>query len=500
MRLRRLAVPAAAIGLAFAGLTAAPAQADPAPGTPLIGLVVAEQVTVIDGKTKTVRAEVVNAGRTMARGVVLTFGSAQHPVDADVELTLPGSCVQNSCAIGDLAPKARRTVSFTVKMTGDDLTSTFDVAVGGAAGALGFESPVTLVRAKGGVDLEVDPISDLKLSRGQTGDVPVVVRNTGTEDVTGLAVLMISESGLQPLTRYRNCEVDPDPELGGVVCLFEQTFAAGTTFTLPESTPLQVKLAADAGGPYTYTAAVIAVGVTDEDVSITKKSGPTLRLQATEDDEDEGEDETDDINVDDNVAAFGVPVGKSAADSAAIGATFEGSVGESKTVRVGVRNLGPTGVIPWDMDWFPTVRVTVPTGIELTGVDESCVPGADADADADDFDFFDAGTVSGRDYTCFVMDRLGKNGTELFSFTGEITDGKHSAGSVVVDGGVQDGAPANDKAAFGVEVSGSAGGGGGLPVTGTPTGLVALAGGVLLIAGAGAIIVVRRRRIVTVVE
>ncbi|MET0426561.1 MAG: hypothetical protein ABW046_22025 [Actinoplanes sp.] len=493
MRLRRLAVPAVALGLAFAGLTAAPAQADPAPGTPLIGVLVPEQVTVIDGKTKTVRAEVVNAGRTMARGVVLTFGSAQHPVDADVELTLPGSCVQGSCALGDLAPKARRTISFTVKMTGDDLTSTFDVAVGGAAGALGYESPVTLVRAKGGVDLEVDPISDLKLSRGQTGDVPVVVRNTGTEDVTGLGVIMIGESGLQPLTRYRNCEVDPDPELGGVICLFDQTFAAGTTFTLPESTPLQVKLAADAGGPYTYGAAVIAVGLTDDDFSFSTKSGPTLKLEETED-----EDAPDDINVDDNVASFGVPVGKSAADSAAIGATFEGSVGDEKTVRVGVRNLGPTGVIPWDLEWFPTVQVTVPTGIELTGVDESCVPGLDASAD--DFDFFDAGTVSGRDYTCFVMDRLGKNGTALFSFTGEITDGEHSAGEVVVDGGVQDGKPANDKAAFGVEAKGSGGAGGGLPVTGTPVGLVALAGGALLIAGATAIIVVRRRRIVTVVE
>jgi LPXTG-motif cell wall-anchored protein len=484
MRLRSIALPAVATALALAGLTA-PAHAEPSPAEPMVGVLVPEQVTVVEGKSKTIRAQVLNAGETAAKGVVLKFAG----VDPSLGLTLPAGCDADGCAVGDLAPGARKTVSFTVAPTGTDLTSTFELSVAG------FAQEVTVIRAKGGVDLELEPIADLKLGRGQSANLPIVVRNTGSETVDSIGVVLLAESGLEALTNYRNCIVEDETEiLGGVICLFEQEFPAGATFTVPEATPLRIRVAADAGGPYTYGGAVVAVGVNDEAAAaLAKKSGPTLRLQSVKSAGDVTDGEApDDINVEDNLAAFGVTVPKSSADVAAVGASFTGAIGDTKTVQVGVRNLGPTGLVPGSVDWIPTVRVTTPTGIDLTEVDEACAPGTGLD----DFDFRDAGTVDGRDYICLLLGRLGKGDAELFAFTGTIADAAHTAGSVVVDGGSQDTAKANDKAAIQVRLT-AGGGGGGLPTTGAPAGWVALGGVLLLLAGFAIFVVARRRRIVT---
>jgi hypothetical protein len=494
MRLQRLLLPAAATGLALSGAFAATAaHADPVPATPLISVVVPEQVTVIEGHTKTVHAQVANAGSVAAKGVYLTFGSTAHPVDPSVGLGLPAGCDAHGCLVGDLGPGDQRTYSFTLTPTADGtkVGSTFDLSIGAEGGVSGFDSEVTVVRAKSGVDLEVDPIDDMKLDRGQSADVPLLVRNTGSEDVDTFGVLLFAESGLEVLTQYRNCEVDEDI-VNGVVCVFDQKFPAGATFTLPAATPLRIKVAADAGGPYKYSAVLAAFGL-DDTIAITKSSGPTLKLQAAPAATD---DDPNDINLDDNLAVFGVSVTKSAADSAAVGGTFAGAVGDTRTVKVGVRDLGPTGVIPSGLNWIQTVRVTVPTGLKLTRVDENCMPAGEAD----DLDFEHVGEVKGRDYLCYLSDRLATGAQQLYTFTGEITDGAHTGGQVVVDGGIQDTVKADDTAAIDVQVTASSGAGGGeLPITGAPAGLVALGGALLLGGGITAFVVARRRRIVTAV-
>lgn len=489
MRLRSIALPAAAAALALAGLVP-PAQAAPTAAEPMVGVLLPEQITVIEGKTKTVRAEVVNAGDATAKGVVVKFAG----VDPALRLTLPAGCDASSCVVGDLAPEARRILTFTVAPTGAELTSTFEVSVGE------FATEVTVVRAKAGVDLELAPIDDMKLGRGQSADVPVLVRNAGSEAVDAIGVLMIVETGLEALTRYRNCET-VDEEINGVVCLFEQNFPAGAAFTVPDTTPLRVKVAADAGGPYAYSAAVVAVGVNETDTAaLAGKTGPVLRLQTLPSAADVTDGEApEDINDEDNVAAFGVTVPKSAADSVAVGGSFAGAVGDTKTVQVGVRNLGPTAVIPGSPTWFPTVRVTVPTGVDLTRVDETCAAGTDLDG----VDFADFGRVDGRDYICIVVDRLGKGDQALFAFTGKIADGPYTAGSVVADGGRQDTRATNDKAALTVQVTGAGagtdtggqGGGGGLAVTGAPAGWIALGGALLLVVGGVLLAVTRRQRV-----
>ncbi|XVU25712.1 LPXTG cell wall anchor domain-containing protein [Actinoplanes sp. CA-054009] len=496
MRLRSLAVPAALAVAALGGL-AAPAQAAPSDDVPFVDFYLPEQVSVIQGKTKTIKAELFNAGTADAKGVVMSFTG----VDPSLGLTLPAGCEATSCKI-DLKAGKRANLAITLKPTGDKLVSHFTATVDG------FSSDVTVVRSTGGVDLEVDPIDDLKLNRGQSTDVPIVVRNTGSETVDSIGLAVVAEDGLETLTKYRNCLTEVEGEkIPGVLCFFQQEFAPDTTFTVPAATPVKIKLRADAGGPYTYSAAVSAVGVKESVAdALAAKTGPVLKLEAQRKAAVEIPDDSqvpDDLNEDDNVAYFGVEVGKSAADSAAVGGAFSGAIGDETTVEVGVRNLGPTSVVPSTFDWFQTVQVTVPTGLKLTEVDDACFPGRGVPADFDGID--KDSNINGRVYTCLPGDALRKGGESLFTFTGTITEEKVTAGSVTVDGGPQDGNAKNNKAALTLKLTGGGQGGGdnedepGLPVTGAPTGWVALGGALLLLAGGAAAYLFRRRRIITTI-
>ncbi|MBM2617960.1 LPXTG cell wall anchor domain-containing protein [Actinoplanes sp. LDG1-06] len=484
--MRRLALPAAVAALVLGGL-AAPAQAAPEPDEALVGVVLPEQVAVIAGQTKTVRAEVFNAGRTTARNVRVDFGG----VDPALALTLPAGCDATSCPVGDLAPASSKVLTLKIGVTGDKLASTFTVTTGA------FETEVTVVRSAGGVDLEIEPIPGLKLGRGQSATLPITVHNTGTEPVDSVGLVVLGEAGLTALGAYRNClsldDIEEDLDSGaGVICKFDEEFAPGSTFTVPGSDPLKIKVDRDAGGPYTYSAAVMAVGVNDADAALLarKKTGKVLTLNAlrTTSDITDG-DAPEDINEDDNVALFGVAVGKSVADLAAVGATAEG---DRVTLNVGLRNNGPTTLIPGndDFTWFPSVQVTLPAALELTDVDINCLPGADAT----EWDFEGAGTVDGLVYTCFPEMGAAVGETVEFEFGGTATG--RGEGSVVVDGGVQDTNATNNRAAI-IVTSDGGGQGGGLPVTGAPVGWVTLGGALLLIAGAVAAFVFRRRRVVT---
>jgi LPXTG-motif cell wall-anchored protein len=201
---------------------------------------------------------------------------------------------------------------------------------------------------------------------------------------------------------------------------------------------------------------------------------------------DDYTDAPDDINEDDNIAAFGIEVGKSDADLAAIGGTFKGAVGDSATVSVGVRNLGPTATVPPSLDGVPTVVVDLPIGLKITSGSEDCfpVPARDPSSPA-------------TEYICLLPNRLAPGKSALFSFTATILDSPdHSAGAVTVDGAIQDKNPANDKAVLDIELtSGGEGGGGTLPITGAPAGWVAAGGALLLIIGGFFFMAARRRRI-----
>ncbi|MFC7529428.1 hypothetical protein [Actinoplanes sp. GCM10030250] len=510
MRLRvlfhRLALPAVAAGLALTGL-ALPAYADEKADekadakskfdVPMVGIYGPETVTVISGQSKTVKIELINVGGAAAKGVVLEFGDAEHPVTADLGLTPPSGCTSTSCDVGDIKAGESRIVRFTLKPTTTAKVLPLTTVIGGLDS---FGTSMAVVRTdKGGADLEMGDVEDLKLGRGGAADVPVVVSNTGNREVEAVALLVLPVlGGVDPVLDYRNCEVDD--EFGGIVCVFNEPLAAGGTFRLPEATPLQIRVKADAPGPYEYPIMVAAVGLTEKYVfDFTARNagakGEVLKLEALARASADEPKPVEDLNEDDNFTDFAVSVPKSSADTAAVGGVFKGAVGDETTAAVGVRNFGPTALIPPTVENLPYLRVRVPGGIDLTEIDGRCIAGTSPD-DVEE-EFFES--LGGRDYVCLFFDGLPSGEKSVFSFTGEILEGEHGAGKVTVHGGVQDGKAGNNTAAFTVELA-AGGSGGGLPVTGAPAGLVAGAGAVLLVAGVLAYRMARRRRIVTVVE
>ncbi|GAA4944134.1 hypothetical protein [Actinoplanes utahensis] len=507
MRLRalfsRLALTTAASGLAVTGL-ALPAQADPKVDVPYVGIFGPEAVTVINGQSKTVKFELYNLSSVAAKDVVLDFGSKTAPISPELGFIAPSGCTDDVCRIGDLKAGERRTLTFTVKpaaATSAAPAETIALSVT-AGGKLSDETVIGVVRTdKGGVDLEMADIADLRLSGGASADVPVVVRNSGDQDVKALGLVVLANA-ITPLLDYTNCERIDEEGVGAVVCVFNDTLPAGGTFTLPAATPLRVKAPAGVAGPFDYQVYVGAVGLTDKFVydfakRTTGATGKVLELEAVASVSAAEPDAVEDLNEDDNYTDFAVRVPKTSADSSAVGDAFTGAVGEDDTVQVGLRNLGPSAVIPASPAWIQAAHIRLPTGIQLTRVDERCAPGTSID-DVDET-VTDLSEVT--DLVCVIMESVPAGDRYLFELSGEILDvAEHKAGAVTVDGGVQDAKSGNDKAALTVAVTSTGGEGGSLPITGAPAGLIAAGGAVLLAAGVIALRTARRRRIVTVVE
>jgi LPXTG-motif cell wall-anchored protein len=217
---------------------------------------------------------------------------------------------------------------------------------------------------------------------------------------------------------------------------------------------------------------------------------PAMRTMALDYDPSE-------LNGWDNTAAIRVNVAHNPADSVAIGDNFEGKVGHTRTIKVGIRNDGPAISRMPGEKWKPSAKVRIPSGLKLTKVDKNCVPNGDGDPSWDQ-----PGRVSGHDYLCVIPDfGLSVGQQQLFSFTAKIQDGKNEdEGSITVDGGVQDLKKANNVAKIEVKLpaaggtGGTGGTGGGLPVTGTPTAQVAVAGLLLMLTGVSALVLTRRRQ------
>lgn len=506
MRLRalihRLTLSAAAAGLALTGL-ATPAHAAPELDFAYVGILSPETVTVINGQTKTVKFDLFNLSEVPAENVTLVFGSAARPIPTDLGFTAPNECAENICQIGSLKPGQRRSVRFTLKPTAAGTTapaSAINLATT-VSGRASDETSITVVRTdKGGVDLELDDIADMKLSPGRSADVPVVVRNSGNQDVKAFGLVVVAQ-GVTPLLDYRNCEKDGESGVAAIVCVFNETLAGGGAFTLPAETPLRVKVPAGAGGPFDYPVIVSAIGLSDKFVfDFAKRTagagGKELKLESVASIAAAEPEVVEDLNEDDNYTLFAVNVPKTSADSAAIGGVISGAIGSETSVKVGVRNNGPTSTIPAGLNWIQYVHVKLPTGVELTKADERCMPGkslTEIDEEVQD-------PADVTDLVCLVIEGVPAGERFLFTISTEILDAiEHKAGAVTVDGGVQDGKSGNDKAALTVKLT-AGGGGGGLPITGAPAGLITAGGVALLVVGLIAVRTARRRRIVTVVE
>jgi len=493
----RLQTIAAIVVLATVGV-AAPAQADPEYQRPEIAVFVPDRVVTVDSRAKTVTFEIINVGDVAAADLTAYFGSDEFPIPASIGFTPPQGCTPTACTVGDLAPGARKSYRFTVEPTADlpELGASFGISVSDRGGEWSEVASVTVVRTESGVDLEVGQVDDISLAPGKSATVPVAVRNVGNATVDGIAIVLAGQPYITFPNEYSNCETVAD--LYGVICVFDQELGPDEVFTVSPTTPLKVKAAADAPGPQSYYLGLFAMGLGESDpaAALAKKAAKAPKSQLKLVPARQGLAEgvaASELNEWDNVVSFFVKVSQNPADSVAIGDNFAGAIGDTRTIKVGIRNDGPAATL----DGTLSADVTIPSGLKLTKVDENCFPLADGEPLPDH-----EGEVSGHFYRCLPATNLDKGKQALFSFTAKIEDGENEdEGSITVDGGVQDPKTSNNVAKIEVKLTGGgSGGGGGLPVTGAPAGLLAAGGALLLVVGAAAFVLARRRRIVTVAE
>jgi hypothetical protein len=497
LRSNRLAVRLVSL-LALIGMAAlgAPGRAQAAPSAerPEVRISSPARVVTVDGGTKRVPIQVSNLRETPVTGLVLDFASAAAPIDPRIGFQPPPGCTVTGCAVGDLGPYGLRQYAYTVQPTPDlpAAGASFDVSVHDAGGRWRESVTVTVVPNGQSFDLEVAGPPVIRLKPGKSAVMPISVRNSGTRPTAGLVIEASGEAWLEWGYRYSNCSRGPET---GFVCAFDVALAPGAVYVISPSTPLTVGVGKTVPGPATYSGGMrVFSPVRPADVAVARaaieRPGTKLELVPVTRTLDYDYDPSE-LNGFDNVAAIRVEVPLNPADSVAIGDTFEGRVGDARTVEVGIRNDGPAISRRPGKSWKPSAKVRIPSGLKLTEVDENCVPNGDGEPSWDR-----PGQVSGHDYLCVgPEDGLSVAEQHLFSFTAVIEDGENEEeGSITVDGGVQDLKTADNEAKIDVKLTTAVGsaGGGGLPITGTPTTHVTVAGLLLVLLGACTMILTRR--------
>ena len=383
-------------------------------------------------------------------------------------------------------------------------------AAAGATGALTVtaradDGPTTTrtstVRLGEGVNLTaVDP-GALTIPPGGSTALRPKVRNTGTRAVEGAALVVSAAEDALADTDFGNCTY------GYVVaCTFDTTLAAGQTYQV--SAPFTVEVPRDAAvGSETGMSVqwlTLAEWQDWEDMSDGLPSGrqgtgPKLELSelATAAAVPQA-----DVDGDDNGTYAKVTVtGDRRLDVVAVGATVAAQAGETRTIDVGLVNRGPGALrYPPFFNNLLGVHVSLPPGLSVVRADERCsLLGDDEDDPAGPppspvaEDSWDSGPPL---YSCQAESVQLRPGQRLsYAFTVRVAaDARDGKGSVEValyddeDGVDRD--AGNNTAAITLSLGGA---GGGLPVTGPATTLIA-GGGVLLVFLGAAVTVALRRR------
>ncbi|WP_326561503.1 hypothetical protein [Micromonospora sp. NBC_01796] len=406
-------------------------------------------------KLKTIKVGVYNQTPLAARNVTMKIDitrlperiTAQLP-GADQGCTVSGGVA--TCELAELAGGATHHYTMEVGPSGVEAGewSGRISATSWAENTPGEQSTEALVQLTGpGIDLVIGDIDDVALAPGASTDVPIGLRNVGNVTADGVTVLLRAYNDhLELANSYSNCSYDPN--YLELLCFFDQPVGPDETFVVDPATPLRLKVADAAPGPYTYGAEAGVAPLNAEElaqkVSAAKKAGgEQLRLiPATN---KAARAAYYDLNTDDNTSAFTVTVPLHRADSIAVGATVNGASGRTETIKVGIRNAGPADTLGPDDNWGSSALITLPVGLTVRKVDSRCVPIVDGEPDWDQ-----AGQPKGLVYRCEPLEDVAAGSTDLFAFTADSTGPAGAAGSIVVDGGVQDPDTANNTASISI--------------------------------------------------
>ncbi|MBU2670525.1 hypothetical protein KOI35_44195 [Actinoplanes bogorensis] len=412
--------------------------------------------------------------------LVLDCGAA---VDALTPAGVDSGVVGFLDIAADAVPGTRGTLTATMTVKGyAPITRTSTVTVGEA---------IALTPVDGEQERSAAP--------GAPIDHPLTLTNSGTATAQGVALLSGSQYAFDTRTRYSNCFYTADSLSG---CTFDQPLAPGETYRV--TLPLRVR--ADTYAPSVQYGSW--QWATDEEFAdlrqyalkggfgpigtpgrggvlrltpvVTAKAGPPQALPEY------------------TVHGLKLTVtGKQSADLAAVGGRASGRKGSVVSVSVGLRDLGPASIdhsrIFGSKPTWPTTRVYVPKGATAVRVPSHCKPMTSGGGVLDE----QPGRPGQARYSCDFYSLLKVGGTVTFDFGFRIDQVITGArGGVAVAPSDDEINQANNSATIVLNPaapadggSGGNGGGGGLPITGPS----ALAGLVLVAAGAVALLITRRR-------
>ncbi|WP_431884457.1 LPXTG cell wall anchor domain-containing protein [Micromonospora wenchangensis] len=372
-----------------------------------------------------------------------------------------------------------------------------------ATGRSGTSTTTSTVLVGEGVDLVAGPAVTLTGGPGARLPVGLSVGNQGQETARGAVLLVSAMYGLTPSQRYRNCRYGSRGGLSNwtpnlFVCTFDDEIAPGRVFRVGGG--FGVTVPGDVSAPNTQTGT--ATWFTPQDWADQQPrytldqqgTGEVLRLEQVGTRLPVGASrapQTDVDPADDDTAIELTVTGDQRADLAADEVRITAKVGETVPVTIGYTNRGPASSSNGGRDFYTIVKLTVPKGVTAVKVPKNCL-----DADIQDEE---GGRPGARAYLCYQYDVVRKGGKVALPFSFRIDRAGALTGRTELLYGptaTTDLDPRNDTAKILVNAgSGGQGGDDGtLPITGSPTVLVAGVGGVLLLAGVGSYLVARRRR------
>ncbi|MBU2668411.1 hypothetical protein KOI35_33350 [Actinoplanes bogorensis] len=339
---------------------------------------------------------------------------------------------------------------------------------------------------------------DITVATGATFGLSAGVRNESDRPVTGVVLELGTVRGLDTAA-HSNCA-----RAGyATACHFDTELAPGQEYRL--STPLQITATDETWAPSRWQSSFnwyTDQDWADGDRTIPTGSGPELTLEPVV--AARAVPQTDPQN--NNNSDFWVVTltGSNRSNFTARGAEASAQVGDTITVRVGVHNNGPARLEGYGaaLGSYLTVGVTPPAGTTVVKAPALCEPynvdgplsppwppGAAID-DGNYYCFHPNDDISqfdpGKTVTWEFKLRVTRPGTLRGKiFTHVVAPSQFPQG---------DPDPADDDAAIVINATGAGGGtGGGLPITGTNTAVVALIGLALLLAGAVTRVATRRR-------
>ncbi|WP_144126374.1 LPXTG cell wall anchor domain-containing protein [Catellatospora sichuanensis] len=379
-----------------------------------------------------------------------------------------------------------------------------EITVTAHAGGVQTSTDTGEVTVRSGVDLVVlDQGSTQHPKIGDEVAVPVKLTNVGDKAAPSLEFFFRFTHGIEP-ARYTNCLYAPWEERGGthVLCTIAQSVAPGTSYLVPGGFKATVKAdtsMTERGDMIVAVGAEISAEVrarldfekatSGHELTLVAEAAPKSRALVTE------------IDGQDNWTDMSWRV-ETVLDLAAKGAALTGAVGDVVTANLGVTNNGPASDSDEGSgDGAVVYGVTVPGWAKAVQVPARCVALAKAaDGTIDPLGWGQAGH---RHYRCQPDDLfVGVGETVTVPFRFEIvaesgTDGAVDLTSIDMGEPHTDPNNANNIAKItlgGGDTDGNGGTGGGLPVTGVQTGVIAGVGGALVLLGGVVFLTARRRR------